>query len=291
MKKVLLLILAASIVWSASAFAEESAVVAKIGDKKIKVADLNRIVGYYDPERQAYLKNDPQKMATLLKRMIQTRVISDIAKKNGFDKRPDIKERLELFTGDLLATEYIKSEIISKVNVTEDEMDQYYKAHQDEFRSPEMVRARHILIKVDRTASEDDKKNAREKAEGILKRIKAGEDFAKLANEVSDDTGSKTKGGDLGLFPKGRMVPAFEQAAFSLKPGEVSDVIESPFGFHIIKVEEKKEAGIETYEQAKDKVKEKVLNILAAGRVSEFIEKALKDAKVEINPEPLMPKK
>lgn len=291
MKKVLLLIFTASIVWSAAAYAEESAVAAKIGDTKITVADLNRIVGYYDPERQAYLKNDPQKMETLLRRLVQTRIISDIAKKGGFDKRADIKERLELFTADLIATEYIKSEIISKINVTEDEMDQYYKAHQDEFKSPEMVRARHILIKADRTASEDDRKKAREKAEEVLKKIKAGEDFAKLASEFSDDPGSKTKGGDLGFFSRGKMVPVFESTAYSLKPGEVSGIVETPFGFHIIKTEEKKEPGLEPYDQVKDKVKKKVLDILSAGRVSGFIEKAMNDAGAEIYPARLMPKK
>jgi peptidyl-prolyl cis-trans isomerase C len=217
-------------------------------------------------------------------------VISKIARDKEFEKRAEIREQLELLTDDLLASEYIKKEVVAKISVPEDDMKLFYKAHQEDFKAPEMVRARHILIKVDKSASGDDKKKAKDKAEGILKRIKSGEDFAKLASEFSDDPGSKTKGGDLGLFQRGKMVPAFEEVAFSLNAGEVSDVVETRFGFHLIKVEEKKEAAIEPYDKVKEKIGEKVRAEFKKARVAEFFEEAMKDAGVEMNLEPFLPK-
>lgn len=271
--------------------AEEDVLLAKIGDKKIMMSDLKRMISYYDAEKQKILEQQPQFKATILQRIVQGMVLSKIAKDNGFDKRPDIKEQIELMTNDLLASQYLLKEVVGKINVTEDDINLYYKAHQEEFRTPEMVRARHILIKVDKSASNDDKAKARSKAEDILKKIKAGEDFAKLASEFSEDPGSKNNGGDLGFFPKGRMVPDFEKVAFSLKPGEVSDVVETPFGFHIIKVEEKKESIQEPLERVKDKVKEKVFADFRKAKVDEFVEKAMKDAGVELNLEPFVSKK
>ncbi len=274
-----------------SVFAEEDVLVARIGDRKIMMSDLKRMLSYYDAEKQKLLEQQPQFKATILQRFVQGMVISKIAREKGFDKRPDIKEQIELMTNDLLASQYLQKEVVGKINITEEDMSLYYKTHQEEFRTPEMVRARHILIRVDKSASEADKGKAGEKAEAVLKRIKAGEDFAKLASELSDDPGTKNKGGDLGFFPKGRMVPDFEKVAFSLKPGELSDIVETTFGFHIIKVEERKESVLESYEKVKDRVREKVFADFRKARVDEFVEKALKDAGVEFNLEPFMQKK
>ena len=107
----------------------------------------------------------------------------------------------------------------------------------------EEVRARHILFKLPPGADEKARAEARKKAEDTLAKIKQGEDFAKLAEKLSDDPGSGKAGGDLGRFSRGKMVPEFEAAAFALAPGQVSEIVESPFGFHIIKVEEKQPGG------------------------------------------------
>ncbi len=276
---------------SGVSFAENNTILVKMKDGKvITMSDFNRIIGYYDEEKQKVLAQNPQFKATILQRIVQGLVISKIARDKEFEKRAEIREQLELLTADLLASEYIKKEVVAKISVSEDDMKLFYKAHQEDFKAPEMVRARHILIKVDKSASEDDKKKAKDKAEGILKRIKSGEDFAKLASEFSDDPGSKTKGGDLGLFQRGKMVPAFEEVAFSLNAGEVSDVVETRFGFHLIKVEEKKEAAIEPYDKVKEKIGEKVRAEFKKARVAEFFQEAMKDAGVEMNLEPFLPK-
>jgi peptidyl-prolyl cis-trans isomerase D len=131
----------------------------------------------------------------------------------------------------------------------------YYDEHvADRFTSEEKVRARHILVKTDAGADDAKKAEARKKAEGLLARAKGGADFAELARKQSDDPGSATKGGDLGLFSRGQMVPPFEAAAFALEPGQLSEVVESPFGFHVIKVEEKKPAGARPLAEVRDEI-------------------------------------
>lgn len=267
------------------ALAKDSEIVAKIGDKKITVADFEKILGYVDSERQKLLEKNPQLKEALLKQIVQSMVISDLAKKKGFDKKADVKEQLKLFSDSFLANEYLKKEVASKITVSDDDMKLYYDGHKDEFKTPETVRARHILVRVDTSASESDKKKAKEKAEDILIKIKSGEDFVKLASDMSDDPGSKSKGGDLGFFSRGRMIKPFEDTAFSLKPGEVSNVIETQFGYHIIKVEEKKDEAIETFDAVKERINQKLLQDQTKSKVTDFIEKAMKDAKVEMHPE------
>jgi peptidyl-prolyl cis-trans isomerase C len=268
--------------------AKDDDVVAKIGDRKITLSEFNKILGYLDSEKKKLVEQNQQFKENLLQQYIQGIVISNLAKKEGFDKNPELKEQLEMIKDNYIAIEYLKKEVTSKVEVSEEDLKAYYESHKDEFKMPEMVRARHILIKIDPSASDNDKKKAREKAEDILKKIKAGEDFAKLASDLSDDPGSKAKGGDLGFFPKGIMVKSFEDVAFSLKPGEVSGIVETQFGYHIIKVEEKKEPGMEPFDTAKDKIKQKLLQERTKTKVTEFIEKAIKEANIEVHTEILM---
>jgi peptidyl-prolyl cis-trans isomerase D len=114
-----------------------------------------------------------------------------------------------------------------------------YEQRSDQYHEPERARARHILIKVDPDAEPELEQAARDRADQALERLRGGEDFAAVAAEVSEDAGSKDKGGDLGFFGRDQMVKPFEDAAFSLEPGVLSEPIRSPFGFHILRVEER----------------------------------------------------
>jgi len=280
-----MLLLLMLLLFQGKAFSADAAVAAKIGDHKITVSDFNRIIGYLDSDRQKALEKNPQLKENFLRQIAQSMAIARLAKEKGFDKKPDVKEQMELFSDNFLANEFLKREVAQKVTIPEDEMKSYYDKNIDEFKTPEMVRARHILVKVTPSATEEDKKKAKEKAEEILGKIKNGEDFIKLATDLSDDSGSKIKGGDLGFFSRGKMVKPFEDAAFSLKPGEVSGIVETQFGFHIIKVEEKKDPSVEPFDKVKDRINQKLLQERIKSKVTDFIENAMKEEKVEIYPE------
>jgi len=289
MKRIVTVVFIVIVLSCLPVFASDDPVLAKIGDEQIKLSDLNRIIGYHDQNQRKAFEQAPQRRETLLRRIVQGRVIGKMAREKGLEKIDEVKEQLEILSNDFLSQEYVKREIIAKIDVTEEDVNLYYKTHPNEFRTAEMVKASHILIKADKNASADDKEKARGEAGDILKRVKAGEDFAKLASEVSDDQGSKAKGGDLGYFARGKMVKQFEDAAFSLKAGEISDVVETHFGFHIIRVDDRKESVVEPYDKVRDRVREKVFNDMKKGRLQDFMDRALKDARVEFNTALLMP--
>ena len=270
-----------------ASFSQEETLVAKIGEKNITLSDFNKILNFFDPDKLKVIENNPQIKEQILQQMVQALVISQLAKQGGFDARPDIKEQMELQKNGFLANEYLKREIMQKVTVSENEGKTYYDANNDEFKAPEMVRARHILFLVDTSATDEAKKNVYEKAAATLKKIKGGEDFAKLASELSGDPGSKSKGGDIGFVAKGKTVKPFEDALFSLKTGEISGVIETQFGYHIIKAEEKKDASVRPFEAVKEEIRQKIMQERVKSAVTAFIDKAMKDAKAEIFTEAL----
>ncbi len=155
------------------------------------------------------------------------------------------------------------AKIAAAATATEQDLQAYYDQHREEYRVPEQVKVSHILIKTPLPApgaKEDEKAmaDARAKAEGVLKELKAGGDFSKLAEKYSDDPGSAKSGGELGWIGRGRTVPEFEKAAFSLGKGQSSDLVKSSYGFHIIRVEDKHDAHLKTLAEVKSEIEEKV---------------------------------
>jgi peptidyl-prolyl cis-trans isomerase D len=138
--------------------------------------------------------------------------------------------------------------------VSNEQVMQYYQGHQKDFQVPEEVKVRHILIKVPAGADAKTDAAAKQKAENLLKQIKGGADFAALAKANSDDPGSKEQGGELGMIQRGVTVPEFEKTAFALQPGQVSDVIRTQFGYHIIKVEEKQTAHLKPLDEVRAQI-------------------------------------
>lgn len=180
----------------------------------------------------------------------------------GIDKKRNVELQIMLQQARLLAETYAQDNLNPEKNpsmkATDAEIEAYLAAHLEE-----QVHARHILItpgtpETPESPNPPDEKaisQARAKAEGVLKRARAGEDFAALAKQFSADPGSKDKGGDLGWFGAGQMVPEFDKAAFALKPGEIGGLVQSQFGFHIIKVEERR-LGEKDRNQAREAVEQ-----------------------------------
>jgi peptidyl-prolyl cis-trans isomerase D len=151
------------------------------------------------------------------------------------------------------------SKIQNGVQVTHDELQSYYNQHRDQYRLPEQAKVSHILIKTplpgpDGKVDEKGVAEAQRRAEDLLKQLKAGAKFEDLARKYSEDTGSAKEGGSLGWIGKGRTVPEFEKAAFSLPKGQISDLVKSSYGFHIIRVEDRQDAHMKTLEEVKDQI-------------------------------------
>ena len=154
---------------------------------------------------------------------------------------------------------YVLIEASSAASVTPEEVRKYYDANQASFKRPEQRRARHILLKVDPSAGDAADSAARAKAEELVRRLKAGEDFAALAKQYSQDTASAQQGGDLGWFGHGVMVPEFEKAAFSSRPGDIVGPVKSSFGYHIIQVGEERPAGVAPFDEVKETIQQQLL--------------------------------
>jgi peptidyl-prolyl cis-trans isomerase C len=197
------------------------------------------------------------------------------------DLEMDEKDLREYTRRDLLISRFVESVIAPNVKVTEEDARTFYSQNPDKFNRGESVRASHILIGVDATATAEEKKKAAEKAEKLRKELAGGADFATLAKGNSTCPSSQ-QGGDLGFFGKGQMVPPFEKSVFALKPGEISDVVETQFGYHIIKLTERKPAETVTFKEAQARIEEYLKGQKINVAVGEYVAEARKAAKIEI---------
>jgi parvulin-like peptidyl-prolyl isomerase len=159
-------------------------------------------------------------------------------------------------------------------DVRDAEVERFYEENEDRLTLPEQVRVRHILLTWKPMGTQDDRAAIHKQMEPILDRARAGEDFAALAREFSEDSATKGNGGDTGFFNRGTMVPAFERAAFSLEPGEVSDPVDTVFGVHIIKLEEREEPRLlpldDVREQLRDYVREEKMEAVVDAKIDEL---------------------
>ncbi len=177
--------------------------------------------------------------------------------------------------------QFIENDIAKTVAISDKDIHEFYVAHPEAMRTPEQVHARHILVKVDQNADSSTKEAAKKKIEGILKEARSGADFAELAKKYSDCP-SKQQGGDLGSFQRGQMVKAFEDVAFAQTPGTLSDVVETQFGYHIIKVEEHKQASTAPEKEMSDKIRQFLKYQKMNQAVADYVKGLREKAKVEI---------
>lgn len=178
---------------------------------------------------------------------------------------------------------YVATRIFNGVAVTDQAARQFYDENKAQMQRPERVHLRHILVRAEATASADDKQKAKTKADDLLKRAQGGEDFAKLATENSDDPGSKSRGGDLSWIARGQTPPPFEQAAFALaKPNDLSPVVESQFGYHIIQLLERQAPSTVPFEEAKGRITQMLQQKQAGEKLKGRVDELKKQGKVEV---------
>lgn len=186
-------------------------------------------------------------------------------KNKGFFNVPETRD-VQLIVAD-------QAKVADTIQVTDGQVQSYYNAHKDEYRTPERVHARHILLSIT-NKPKDEVPKIQAQAEALDKQIKAGADFAELAKKNSQDPGSAQKGGDLGWVSRGQMVKNFEDAVFTLKPNEISNVVTTEYGFHIIQVLEKQPAHLQTLDEVKPAIVATLKNQSVFDHMQELTDKA-----------------
>lgn len=263
------LVLAAGLAVVGPAAAEDK-VLAKIDGQPITDADVAQMSATMAAQL-AQIPEDMRKRA-VLDRLIDLRLIAAAATKAGLDQSPSFKSRMEQVRAQLLLSEYVKTKV--EAEATPAKLKDRYDRDVAAFDPPEEMHARHILVKTE------------DEAKAIIADLAKGGDFAKIAEEKSQDPGSAKQGGDLGFFSAGDMVPEFEKACQELKAGEITKApVKSQFGFHVIKLEEKRKQPVPSLDQVKTEVKQAVVAEIFTAQL-EALKKA---AKIEIDEAALKP--
>lgn len=267
-----------------SVSAEEiNPVVGKSADYILRATDLERLVAAQPAEIRKRLQDDPEQRVNLVRQLMTQKAVAARARKEGFDRKPDFKEQLGHVIDDFMTREYLTRVVVASVTVPEDDLKKYYKENESKFLIPEQVKIRHIFVEAPKDMKEEEKRKALQKIEALQQRLKKGEDFAKVAQDASEDAESAKRGGELGtISPGGTSAEEFEKAAFALKAGEVSDVVTTPYGYHIIKVDERKEKRTATLEEARDYILKKLQNEYETKKMQEFVEQVSREAGVEV---------
>jgi peptidyl-prolyl cis-trans isomerase C len=249
--------------------ASPDTVVARVNGQPITEADI--AIAEADPALSLPGVSEAQKRDLLIGYLVDLKIGARVADAAKTGEGADFARRLAYFRDKLLLDDYLEAEV--KKAVTPDAARKLYDDAVKGMKPEEEVRARHILVE-----SEDEAKKA-------LARVRGGEDFAKVAAELSKDPGSKTDGGDLGFFTQDRMVAPFAEAAFKLEPGKISEPVKSQFGWHVIKVEEKRTKPIPAFEE----MREQIDTYLARKAQQDVILRLRQDAKVERLDQPAAP--
>jgi peptidyl-prolyl cis-trans isomerase C len=240
---------------------EQAKVYATVGNEKITQADIDAKTSMLPPQfRERYETADGKKK--LVEQLTKMSLLSQEARRLNIDKKEEVAKRIKEIADNLIIQELIKEEVIDKVKVSDADIEKYYNENKQEFVQPEKVKVNLIQFKLKENATSEEKSAQKKKASETLKRLKKDEDFEKVAKEVSEDERTKNNGGNTGFFSKGKRSntygPKVEDAAFSMKEGQISDIIEEKNGFYIIKVAEKKPEKEETLQEAKSKIERRL---------------------------------
>lgn len=241
--------------------------------------DLHRL----PEDRREEFRRDLKRITSSLENLLVYRTLASEARALGLDQDPEVRKAVELATERVLGIERLnrfRAEL--KVPDMNQAAKEKYLAEQAKFQVPEQVRAMHVLVDTKERSDEE----ARKRAEEVREKAAAGADFGKLAQEYSDDPGTKGSQGDLGFFGKGRMLPQFEDAAFALaKSGEISPVVKTRFGYHVIRLVERKPARMKPFEEVRDSLVRQLQDGYMNDRVAEYLSAIRNDKSIKLNTE------
>ena len=221
------------------------------------------------PPQLQPMAQSPDGRRELLESMIIKEIVYQDAQKQGIEKTPEFTERMDEVKKKLLVELDLKKKLEAEIKLTDDELKKVYEQYKEKFKTDEQIRASHILVKDEKTAQD------------VEAQLKKGANFADLAKKYSTDS-TAAKGGDLGWFDKGKMVPEFDKAAFALKDGETSGIVKTNFGYHIIKVIGRRPAGYAPFEEVKEQIKAAILPTKQQEVFQKIKADIKKDAKIEI---------
>jgi peptidyl-prolyl cis-trans isomerase C len=249
---------------------EETKVVARIGDKVITLEEFEKEVeslpDFYKP-----LLLEPKAKREFLEKLIDREILLLEARKAGVYEREDVRRKIEECEKGVILDAFLSQILREKDEVTEEEAKRYYDEHKEEFFMNESIRVRHIVVRT------------LEEAKEIKKRLEQGEDFVELAKRYSISPSGKW-GGDLGYIQRGQVGKEFEKAAFSLKrPGEISDIVKTTFGYHIIRLEDRKPPRQLSFEEVRDKIIQKLKEQKKQKALEDYLKKVKKQYKIVIN--------
>lgn len=225
---------------------DQNKVLAVVNDREITQQDVFAFLNELGPQVAMQFQS-PEGIRQIADELANQELLYLDAIENGFDEEEDFKLEMEKVKANVLK-QYAMHKLLSDISASEDEIKKYYDDHKEYFKTPEAVKAGHILVKEE------------EEANKILKEIEEGLSFEDAASKYSMCP-SKEKGGDLGEFSRGSMVPEFEEAAFNMEPGKISEPVSTQFGYHLIRVEHKREESINAFEDVKDRVTEQVIGL------------------------------
>ncbi len=248
----------------------EGPVVAKIGEDAITEEDFLRELDRVPEWARSQFRGMEGK-EKFLDELIKRDLIYQDAKRMRLDKDKDYLARIREFEKMSLVSLILKKEVEDKAKVSDAEIKEFFEQNKDKFTIGTKIRASHILVGTEKEAND------------ILERLNKGESFAKLARAFSKDKGSAQKGGDLGYFGRGRMVPEFERAALALKPGEVSKPVKTRFGYHIIKLTDIKKGKLASFEQSKESIRKQLLAQKRKALFNSYVEKLKEKTEVTKN--------
>jgi peptidyl-prolyl cis-trans isomerase C len=241
--------------------------IATVEGQDITLDDLDARLKSFPPQFAAALQQKENKVK-VLDQLIDEKVILVFAEKEGYSKKKEFKQQLENAKNQLLLSMVVQDKVDKMAAVSEEEVRRFYQGNPNQFQETEQRRARHILVKTEAEAN------------AIVRTLKAGADFSKLAREKSVDS-SATNGGDLGWFTKGQLVPAFEAAVFSMQKGHVSGIVKTQFGFHIIRLEDVMVRPRLDFDKVKGQIKESLLAEKKRQLTNDLLTKLKKQYKIK----------